>query len=283
MVTGKELTDRLGMHPTSIQKQGIGVETVLDREALIQFLATRRKAAGQWRVEKAALADSWYCELTGEERITPDPQNTATVTFKAVEPMFQKREYNGENLIAFPITSEKRETVYPQKTTVDLTTTEPRGKIIAPDANVKPIEKIHFLRSEGFMVAMLVLAILAQVLHTSTFFYFVTPIPIDYIRIITAIVVGLAVDSAALVKTIRSGRHIYLVIFAVVHFGINMSAHFRFASRFDEIDTATIQFWFDSALLSFAVSYAVYCYAEAFAIQKPNADSNASQTQTMDT
>jgi len=267
MVTGKELTDRLGMHPTSIQKQGIGVETVLDRDALIQFLGTRRKAAGQWRAEKAALADAWYCELTGEERITPDPEYTATMTFKAAD----------------PITSEKREPVYPQRTTIDLTTTEPTGKIIAPDANVKPVEKTHFLRSEGFMVAMLVLAILAQVLHTSTFFYFVTPIPIDYIRIITAIVVGLAVDSAALVKTIRSGRHIYLVIFAVVHFGINMSAHFRFASRFDEIDTATIQFWFDSALLSFAVSYAVYCYAEAFAIQKPNADSNASQTQTMDT
>lgn len=282
MVTGKELTDRLGMHPTSIQKQGIGVETVLDRDALIQFLATRRKAAGQWRTEKAALADAWYCELTGEERITSDPV-ASTLTFTPAEPVFQKREYKDQNLIAFPTAPEKREPVYPQRTTTDLTTSEPRGEIIAPDANVKPVEKTHFLRSEGFMVAMLVLAILAQVLHTSTFFYFVTPIPIDYIRIITAIVVGLAVDSAALVKTIRSGRHIYLVIFAVVHFGINMSAHFRFASRFDEIDTATIQFWFDSALLSFAVSYAVYCYAEAFAIQKPNADSNASQTQTMDT
>lgn len=279
MVTGKELTDRLGMHPTSIQKQGIGAETVLDRDTLIQFLGTRRKAAGQWRAEKAALADAWYCELTGEERITTQPGYTTTVTFKAEKSLFDDdRKFTAVN--ALP---EKREPVYPQRTTVNLTTTEPGGKIIAPDANKKAVTKTHFLRSEGFMVAMLVLAILAQVLHTSTFFYFVTPIPIDPIRIITAIVVGLAVDSAALVKTIRSGRHIYLVIFAVVHFGINMSAHFRFASRFDEIDVDTIQFWFDSALLSFAVSYAVYCYAEAFAIQKPNADSNASQTQTMDT
>lgn len=118
------------------------------------------------------------------------------------------------------------------------------------------------------MVSMLVLAIVAQCLHTSTFFYFITPIPVDVIRFTAAVVVGLAVDSAALVKTIQSGKRIYLLVFALVHFGINMSAHFRFASRFDELDTTSFQFWIDSFILSFAVAYAVYCYAEAFAIQK---------------
>jgi len=275
-VTGKELAERLGMHPTSIQKAGFGLADELDSDTLIRFLSGRRKAAGAWRPEKAAVADAWYCELTGEERMTP-------YSAKEVEQMFGKREFTEQESPVVPVLPKKQEVAYPQRTRVNLTTTEPTGNIVAPDANLKPATKTHFLRSEGFMVAMLVLAILAQVLHTSTFFYFVTPIPIDPIRIITAIVVGLAVDSAALVKTIRSGRHIYLVIFAVVHFGINMSAHFRFASRFDEIDVDTIQFWFDSALLSFAVSYAVYCYAEAFAIQKPNTDSDAGTIQTMDT
>lgn len=270
------------MHPTSIQKAGFGMADELDSDTLIRFLANRRKAAGAWKPEKASLADVWYCELTGAERITSETGYTTTVTFKAEKPLFDADKH-GQKFTPASDLPEKREPVYPQRTTVALTTTEPGGKIVAPDANLKAETKPHFLRSEGFMVSMLVLAILAQVLHTSTFFYFVTPIPINYIRIVTAVVVGLAVDSAALVKTIRSGRHIYLVIFAVVHFGINMSAHFRFASRFDELDTSTLQFWFDSALLSFAVSYAVYCYAEAFAIQKPKTDSNASQTETMDT
>lgn len=275
MVTGKDIIERLGMHPTSIQSR-----KEFSRDDLVEFLSQRRKAAGAWRPEKAALADEWYCELTGAERVTSSPDYTTTVTFKSEKTLFDGNQ-DGQKLIGVNALPEKREPVYPQRTTMAITTTEPGGKIVAPDANLKAEPKTHFLRSEGFMVSMLVLAILAQVLHTSTFFYFVTPIPIDYIRIVTAIVVGLAVDSAALVKTIRSGRHIYLVIFAVVHFGINMSAHFRFAGRFDEIDTGTIQFWFDSALLSFAVSYAVYCYAEAFAIQKPNIDSNAGTIQTV--
>src|SRR5690606_28573858 len=100
---------------------------------------------------------------------------------------------------------------YPQRVREHITTIEPRPKKAA-ETNVPPKPKVHFLKSEGFMVAMLVLAILAQVLHTATFFYFVTPIPVDLIRFIAAVVVGLAVDSAALVKTIQSGRRIYLVV-----------------------------------------------------------------------
>ncbi len=241
-VTGKELAERLGMHPTSIQKAGIGLADELDSDRLIQFLAGRRKAAGAWRIEKAAVADAWYRELTGA---TPSINGTSEI-------------------IPTP-----PPTVRPQRSSPPaILPTPAKEENAAPDANLRPDQKQHFLKSEGFMVAMLVLAILAQVLHTATFFYFVTPIPVDMIRFVAAVVVGLAVDSAALVKTIQSGRRIYLIVFAIVHFGINMSAHFRFASRFDELDTTSFQFWIDSIILSFAVAYAVFCYAEAFAIQK---------------
>ena len=261
MVTGKELAERLGMHPTSIQKAGFSMSDELDSETLIRFLADRRKAAGAWRPEKAAIADAWYCELTGSEPIGCAgrfDEHTAP-TERAVKP-----------------TQEKRAAPVPAKRVQSPPTYTPAMEIAAPDANLRPVTKVHFLKSEGFMVAMLVLAILAQVLHTATFFYFVTPIPVDVIRFVAAVVVGLAVDSAALVKTIQSGRRIYLIVFAIVHFGINMSAHFRFASRFEELDTAGFQFWVDSFILSFAVAYAVFCYAEAFAIQK-----NAPTVQTV--
>jgi len=241
-VTGKELAERLGMHPTSIQKAGIGLADELDSDTLIQFLAGRRKAAGAWRIEKAAVADAWYCELTGA---TPSI-NGASEIIPTLPPTVRPQRSSPPAILPTPSKEENA----------------------APDANLRPVTKVHFLKSEGFMVAMLVLAILAQVLHTATFFYFVTPIPVDMIRFVAAVVVGLAVDSAALVKTIQSGRRIYLIVFAIVHFGINMSAHFRFASRFEELDTAGFQFWVDSFILSFAVAYAVFCYAEAFAIQK---------------
>lgn len=241
-VTGKELAERLGMHPTSIQKAGIGLADELDSDRLIQFLAGRRKAAGAWRIEKAAVADAWYCELTGA---TPSI-NGASEIIPTPPPTVRPQRSSPPAILPTPAKEENA----------------------APDANLRPDQKQHFLKSEGFMVAMLVLAILAQVLHTATFFYFVTPIPVDMIRFVAAVVVGLAVDSAALVKTIQSGRRIYLIVFAIVHFGINMSAHFRFASRFDELDTTSFQFWIDSIILSFAVAYAVFCYAEAFAIQK---------------
>lgn len=261
MVTGKELAERLGMHPTSIQKAGFSMADELDSETLIRFLADRRKAAGAWRPEKAAIADAWYCELTGSEPLeVPGASDEPIVPVeRSIKPAQEKREAPAQ-----------------AKRAAAAHTYAQAMEIVAPDANLRPAPKVHFLKSEGFMVAMLVLAILAQVLHTATFFYFVTPIPVDVIRFVAAVVVGLAVDSAALVKTIQSGRRIYLIVFAIVHFGINMSAHFRFASRFEELDTTGFQFWVDSFILSFAVAYAVFCYAEAFAIQK-----NAPTVQTV--
>jgi hypothetical protein len=73
MATAREIADRLGMHPTSIQKAGFGMDEQLSKSTLIQFLSTRRKAAGAWRADKAALANAWYEELTGDNPTESNP------------------------------------------------------------------------------------------------------------------------------------------------------------------------------------------------------------------
>ena len=243
MVTGKELADRLGMHPTSIQKAGFGMAQELDSDVLIQFLSGRRKASGAWKPEKAALADAWYCELTGQQ----PAQIFDIVPSENTHP--DRR----------PVPSKPR--------TRPLPIPEPAQPAnSAPAQNLTPPK--NFLRSDGFTITMLLVAIAAQTLHTATFFYFITPVPDSILRYVTAGVVGIGVDAAALVATIQSQRRWYLWAFALIHFGINMSAHFRFAGNFAELETDTIHFWFDSALLSGAVAFAVYCYSSVFAFKK---------------
>ena len=254
MVTVKEIVERLGMHPTSIQKLGKNMGDELNRDELIQFLTDRRKPAGAWRPEKAAIADAWYCELTGEAPIVYPGSGDVQITHRPdIEPI---------NLVL-------RESEMPtrkERTRLPATNTKAETENGAPDANLTPPK--NFLRSDGFTIVMLLIAIVAQTLHTATFFYFITPVPDSILRYVTAGVVGIGVDAAALVATIQSQRRWYLWAFALIHFGINMSAHFRFADNFGEIETGTIHFWFDSALLSGAVAFAVYCYSSVFAFKK---------------
>lgn len=242
MVTGKEIIERLGMHPTSIQSR-----KEFTPEDLIRFLADRRKPAGAWRPEKAALADAWYCELTGD---TPLPTEAA------------KPRSDESGIIPQPPPAAP-----PQKPSPTSTLPKPANTEKAPqNANLDASQ--NFLRSEGFTIVMLIIAIVAQTLHTATFFYFLTPVPDSILRYVTAAVVGIGVDAAALVATIQSQKKWYLWAFAGIHFGINMSAHFRFADSFGDLDTTTYHFWFDSALLSGAVAFAVYCYSNVFAFKK---------------
>lgn len=249
MVTGKEIAERLNAHSTSIQKAGFGMTQVVDRAALIQFLSGRRKAAGAWKPEKAALADEWYCELTGEQPMDAAPQRIKTAN------------------TSLEVFNEGGSAVRKQATlTISKpTTTIPSQKPDNPQPGENLTASRNFLRSGGFASSMLVVAIVAQTLHTATFFYFITPVPDSILRYVTAGVVGIGVDAAALVATIQSQRKWYLWVFAVIHFGINMSAHFRFADNFGDLDTTTYHFWFDSALLSGAVAFAVYCYSNVFA------------------
>lgn len=249
MVTGKELAERLGMHPTSIQKAGFSMSDELDSETLIRFLEGRRKAAGAWKPDKAAIADAWYCELTGGQPMEAAAQRTAT------------------NKTSLEVFSEgrsglKKRATLPTSDRIDILTS-PQPASPQPGANL--VASQNFLRSGVFASSMLVVAIVAQTLHTATFFYFITPVPDSILRYVTAAVVGIGVDAAALVATIQSQRKWYLWAFAAIHFGINMSAHFRFADNFGDLDTTTYHFWFDSALLSGAVAFAVYCYSNVFA------------------
>lgn len=238
------------MHPTSLETKDRNRE--FSNEELISFLEPRRKSGGAWRKDKAAAADKWYCELTGAE---PLPQNgDVEITMRHdIEPT---------NIVL-------RESEMPtrkERTRIPATNTKAETENVAPDANLTPPK--NFLRSDGFTIVMLLIAIVAQTLHTATFFYFITPVPDSILRYVTAGVVGIGVDAAALVATIQSQRRWYLWAFALIHFGINMSAHFRFADNFGEIETGTIHFWFDSALLSGAVAFAVYCYSSVFAFKK---------------
>lgn len=240
MTTGKDIANRLGMHPTSLQKSGIGMNVEIDKQDLIRFLGGRIKPSGAWRAEKAAAAEQWYLELTGGS--IPDASNDTEPHI----PTLPKPEWER------PL---------------------PKRRPNIPVQEIAPVQKgaieTHWLRSDQTMVVMLVVATCAQILHTSSFFYFITPIPGDVFRIMTAILVGFAVDSAALIKTIRSGNRIYLVVFAVGHFFVNLSAHFRFLERTEsDIDTTTWLFFGESCLLSFLVAFAVYSYSEAFAFKK---------------
>lgn len=251
------------MHPTSIQKGGINADSVLTADQLLAFLSQRRKAGGMWKVEKAALADAWYCELTGETRITPDPESGATAT-----------ENGQHSATPAPHSETPGSAVIPQPTSRPKPRQLPKpydGKgadVIVPVEPKYEVAEDHPLKSDGFMVFMLVMAIIAQILHTSTFFYFITPVDNVFLRYMIAVIVGVAVDSAALVTTIRRGNRLNLVIFAVCHFAVNMSAHFRFAEESEAIDVTAWHFYFDSVILSFLVSYAVYSYAETFAFKK---------------
>lgn len=254
MVTVKEIVKRLGMHPTSIQKLGKTMSDELTQEELIQFLAERRKPAGAWRPEKAAIADAWYCELTGEVPIVYPGNGDIQITASpSNEPI----------VIVLP---DKTPATHTPRKRPDPTHTKDGNENGALGANLTPSK--NWLRSDTFTIVMLLVAIVAQTLHTATFFYFITPVPDSILRYVTAGVVGIGVDAAALVATIQSQRKWYLWTFALIHFGINMSAHFRFADNYGEIDTSTIHFWFDSALLSGAVAFAVYCYSSVFAFKK---------------
>lgn len=240
MVTGKDIANRLGMHPTSLQKSGIGMNDSVEKQDLIQFLGGRMKPAGAWKAEKAMAAEQWYLELTGGSM--PDASND--VPARPIPPM--------------PVPEGER----PQS--------KPR---VRPMPQIAPVQngaiETHWLKSDQTMVVLLVIATGAQILHTSSFFYFITPIPGELFRIVTAVLVGFAVDSAALIKTIRSGNRIYLIIFAIGHFFVNLSAHFRFLEKHQaDIDTTTWLFFGESCLLSFLVAFAVYSYSEAFAFKK---------------
>lgn len=240
MTTGKDIANRLGMHPTSLQKSGIGLKSEVSKEDLIQFLKERIKPSGAWRAEKAEAAAAWYSEITGIPAESNDvPQVRPTPPTPAPE---------GER-------------------------PKPKSRPTTPIQQIAPVQnsaiETHWLKSDQTMVALLVIATGAQILHTSSFFYFITPIPGELFRIITAILVGFAVDSAALIKTIRSGNRIYLIIFAIGHFFVNLSAHFRFLEKQQaDIDTTTWLFFGESCLLSFLVAFAVYSYSEAFAFKK---------------
>lgn len=234
MTTGKDIANRLGMHPTSLQKAGIGMKADISRDELIRFLEGRVKPSGAWKGEKAAAAAEWLSEITGIPAESPD-----------------------KPIPAPPLPMPQRPS--PPK---------PR-----PTSPIAPVQnsaiETHWLKSDQTMVTLLVIATGAQILHTSSFFYFITPIPGEIFRIITAILVGFAVDSAALIKTIRSGNRIYLIIFAIGHFFVNLSAHFRFLEKQQaDIDTTTWLFFGESCLLSFLVAFAVYSYSEAFAFKK---------------
>lgn len=233
MTTGKDISNRLGMHPTSLQKAGIGMKADISRDELIRFLESRVKPSGAWKMEKASAAADWLFEITGildgYDKPMPVP----------------------------PLSTPHRPS-------------PPKPRPISPIAPVQNSAiETHWLKRDETMVVLLVIATGAQILHTSSFFYFITPIPGEIFRIITAILVGFAVDSAALIKTIRSGNRIYLIIFAVGHFFVNLSAHFRFLEKQQaDIDTTTWLFFGESCLLSFLVAFAVYSYSEAFAFKK---------------
>ena len=248
MTTGKEISQRLGMHPTSLQKAGIRMAAAIDRQDLILFLEGRVNPAGAWKSEKAASAAEWYKELTGEDISTAgvDDQQYLVTGYPSVKPLPQP--------IPKPAPSPKPQPKH--------------GTDKSPVPMPETIAK-HWIKSDATMVVLLLIATGAQILHTSSFFYFITPIPGDVFRIATAILVGFAVDSAALIKTIRSGNRIYLLIFGIGHFFVNLSAHFRFIEKAEtDIDTTTYLFFAESCLLSFLVAFAVYSYSEAFAFKK---------------
>ena len=86
----------------------------------------------------------------------------------------------------------------------------------------------HFLRTDGFLFVTLCAAMIGQMAHTSWVFYRNIPEeqPIE-LRVILAIVCAIGVDCTALVMTVKRGGIRYLITFALIHFAVNLTAHFQ--------------------------------------------------------
>jgi len=86
----------------------------------------------------------------------------------------------------------------------------------------------HFLRTDGFLFVTLCAAMIGQMAHTSWVFYRNIPEeqPLE-LRVILAIVCAIGVDCTALVMTVKRGGIGYLITFALIHFAVNLTAHFQ--------------------------------------------------------
>lgn len=86
----------------------------------------------------------------------------------------------------------------------------------------------HFLRTDAFLFVTLCAAMIGQMAHTSWVFYRNIPEeqPLE-LRVILAIVCAIGVDCTALVMTVKRGGMGYLITFALIHFAINLTAHFQ--------------------------------------------------------
>ena len=86
----------------------------------------------------------------------------------------------------------------------------------------------HFLRTDGFLFVTLCAAMIGQMAHTSWVFYRNIPEeqPLE-LRVILAIVCAIGVDCTALVMTVKRGGIRYLITFALIHFAVNLTAHFQ--------------------------------------------------------
>jgi len=71
-------------------------------------------------------------------------------------------------------------------------------------------------------------AMIGQMAHTSWVFYRNIPEeqPLE-LRVILAIVCAIGVDCTALVMTVKRGGIRYLITFALIHFAVNLTAHFQ--------------------------------------------------------
>jgi hypothetical protein len=66
MVQISELRERLGLHASTLQKQGYSLTGTMSKDEAENYLSKRTKASGRWTVGQAAEAAKMLAEITGE-------------------------------------------------------------------------------------------------------------------------------------------------------------------------------------------------------------------------
>lgn len=123
--------------------------------------------------------------------------------------------------------------------------------------------RTNFLRSDAFLIVVMIITMLSQMIHTAGFFYLNSPLEDKRGSIVLAALFALGADCTALVMTIRKGGLFYLWAFAIIHFLMNVALHAQ-VHAFDFSLAGVISVG-GYALLSFVIAFSNFSYTELFA------------------
>lgn len=118
---------------------------------------------------------------------------------------------------------------------------------------------VRFFRSDTFLFVVFMGAMIWQVLNTKEVVLWAD----KESNFAEALLYAGSIQFTALLMTLHRGGRVYLLIFAVLEFGVNM-IHYR---PWDKEGTG-IDVWVIDILLSFAIAFSIYSYSEIFTTKR---------------